>query len=69
MTFSNIATKLLNEHGFTIDNCQSENEAIEKSSSINDKYPVYYSGSNTTGEKAYEEFYTKNEDVDLNRHI
>ncbi len=69
MTFSSIATKLLNEHGFTIDNCLSENEAIEKSSSINDKYPVYYTGSDTTGEKPYEEFYTKNEEVDLNRHV
>ena len=68
MTFSNIATKLLNEYGFTIDNCISENEAIEKSSSIKNKYPVYYTGSDTTGEKPYEEFYTKNEEVDLKRH-
>ena len=68
MTFSSIATKLLNEYGFTIDNCLSENEAIEKSFSINNKYPVYYTGSDTTGEKPYEEFYTKNEEIDLNRH-
>ena len=68
MTFSNIATKLLNEYGFTIDNCTSENEAIEKSSSIKNKYPVYYTGSDTTGEKPFEEFYTKNEEVDLTRH-
>lgn len=68
MTFANIATKLLNEYGFKIDNSLSENEAIEKSYFINDKYPVFYSGSDTTGEKPFEEFYTKNEDVDLNRH-
>ncbi|MFK8060264.1 MAG: polysaccharide biosynthesis protein [Polaribacter sp.] len=68
MTFSNIATKLLKEQGFNIDNCNSEKEAINKSSSINDKYPVYYSGSDTTGEKPYEEFYTENEEVDLVRH-
>ncbi len=68
MTFSSIATKLLKEYGFTIDNCISENEAIEKSSSIKNKYPVYYTGSDTTGEKPYEEFYTKNEEVDLIRH-
>ena len=69
MTFSDIATKLLNEQGFTIDNCLSENEAIEKSSSINVKYPVYYTDSDTTGEKLYEEFYTKNEKVNFNRHL
>lgn len=68
MTFSDIATKLLNQYGYTIDNCLSENEAIEKSFFINDKYPVFYTGSDTTGEKPFEEFYTKNEDVDLNRH-
>ena len=31
------------------------------------KYPVHYSNSNTSGEKAYEEFYTDTEIVDLNR--
>lgn len=68
MTFSNIATKLLNEQGYNIDKCNSEKEAINKSSLINDKYPVYYSGTDTTGEKPYEEFYTENEEVDLFRH-
>ncbi|MDG1328925.1 MAG: polysaccharide biosynthesis protein [Flavobacteriaceae bacterium] len=68
MSFSNIATKLLNEQGFIIDNCNSEKEAINKSVEIDDKYPVFYSESNTTGEKPYEEFYTQNEEVDLARH-
>jgi FlaA1/EpsC-like NDP-sugar epimerase len=63
-----MSTKLLNEFGFNIDDCKSEIEAINKSSKINDKYPVYYSGSDTTGEKPYEEFYTKGEEVDLDRH-
>lgn len=68
MTFSNMATKLLKEYGFTIDSCKSEKEATDKSFLINDKYPVYYSGSSTTGEKPYEEFYTENEDIDFDRH-
>lgn len=68
MTFANMATKLLNEYGFIIDNCNSEKEAISKSKQINDSYPVYYSGSDTTGEKPYEEFYTKKEQIDLARH-
>ena len=68
MTFSNMATKLLKEYGYDLDTCQSENEALTKSTNITDKYPVYYSGSDTTGEKPYEEFYTENEEVNLTRH-
>jgi FlaA1/EpsC-like NDP-sugar epimerase len=68
MTFSSIATKLLNKHGFDIDPCASDIEAINKSQTIKDSYPVHYSGSNTTGEKPYEEFYTDQEEVALNRH-
>ena len=32
------------------------------------EYPVYYSGSNTTGEKPYEEFFTDSETIDMTRH-
>ena len=31
------------------------------------RYPVHYSGSDTSGEKAYEEFYVESEKVDLAR--
>ena len=31
------------------------------------KYPVHYSGSDTTGEKAYEEFFTDTEQTDMNQ--
>jgi FlaA1/EpsC-like NDP-sugar epimerase len=69
MTFSNIAIKLLKEKGYDIDFCSSEEEAIKKSSNgFEDKYPVYFSGSNTTGEKPYEEFYTKEENVSLDKY-
>ncbi|WP_417857482.1 MULTISPECIES: polysaccharide biosynthesis protein [Flavobacteriaceae] len=68
MTFSNMATKLLTEMGYDIDMCISEKEALNKSTTIDKSYPVYYSGSDTTGEKPYEEFYTENEEVDLARH-
>ena len=30
-------------------------------------YPVHYAGSDTSGEKGYEEFYTEEETIDLNR--
>lgn len=70
MTFDKIATAFLEENGFEVLECDSDEEAIEaaedlKSGSL--KYPVHYSKSNTSGEKAYEEFYTDQEIVDLNR--
>ena len=51
--------------------CHSENEAITKAESRkeNDKwYPVYFSKSDTTGEKPYEEFYTEGEQVVLDKY-
>ena len=69
MTFSNIAIKLLEASGYDLDYCSSEKEAVKKSlNGFENKYPVYFSGSNTTGEKPYEEFYTKDETVSLNKY-
>jgi FlaA1/EpsC-like NDP-sugar epimerase len=69
MTFSDIAIKLLEESGYEIDYCLSDDEAIKKASeSFDKKYPVHFSGSNTTGEKPYEEFYTDEEEVSLERY-
>jgi FlaA1/EpsC-like NDP-sugar epimerase len=69
MTFSNIAVKLLNEKGYDLDYCSSEEEAIKKASNgFDNNYPVYFSGSNTTGEKSYEEFYTIEESVSLDKY-
>lgn len=70
MTFDKIATAFLEEHGYEVLQCGSDEEAIEKASELKNGsrlYPVHYSGSNTSGEKAYEEFYTDTETVDLNR--
>ncbi len=70
MTFDKIATALLHENGFEVLECASDEEAIEKSANLKNGslfYPVHYSGSNTSGEKAYEEFYTDMELVDMNR--
>lgn len=71
MTFSDMATKLLSELGYTVHHCQSENEAIAKAAELkhgSKVYPVYYSGSDTTGEKPYEEFFTDSEDTDMDRY-
>ena len=69
MTFSEIALKLLEQHNFKIELCNSEKEAIDKAKNIvTGSYPVYFSNSETTGEKPYEEFYTDEEQIDLDRY-
>lgn len=70
MTFDAIATALLKEHGYDILKCSSDAEAIDKSDMLKNGatyYPVHYSESDTSGEKSYEEFYTDEECVDMDR--
>lgn len=70
MTFDKIATALLKEQGYEVLECDSDEAAIDAMEDLKSgsgKYPVHYSYSNTSGEKAYEEFYTDNEMVDLTR--
>ena len=70
MTFDRIATALLNEHGYDALACGSDEEAIDKAEELrkgSKLYPVHYSGSDTSGEKSFEEFYTDTESVDLDR--
>lgn len=71
MTFSDMASKLLKEYGYEIERCESDTEAVNKSQELlrgSKKYPVYYSGSDTTGEKSFEEFFTKEEATDMERY-
>lgn len=68
--FDTIAEDLLIAQGYEVLKCDSDEEAIEKSIDLkngSNKYPVHFSGSDTSGEKAYEEFYTENEAVDDKR--
>lgn len=70
MTFDKIATAFLEENGFEVLECATDEEAIERAEDLKKgslKYPVHYSVSDTSGEKAYEEFYTDTESVDLDR--
>lgn len=70
-TFSSIATDLLTAMGYRAIECGSEQEAIDMAAQLQEddkRYPVYYSGSNTTGEKPYEEFFTDDETTDMTRH-
>ena len=70
MRFDTIATNLLHEHGFEVLECASDEEAIDKAEALkkgSKLYPVHYSGSDTSGEKPYEEFFTDEESVDMER--
>ncbi len=70
MSFDMIAAKLLEEHGYTLLYCQSEQEAIDKAEELkkgSTRYPVCFQPSNTSGEKPYEEFYTETETIDRDR--
>lgn len=68
--FDQLAVDLLHEYGFEPLYCSSDGEAVEKAVELKNgskQYPVHFSGSDTSGEKQYEEFYTDSESVDMNR--
>ena len=69
-TFSAIAEDFLRVYGgYDTDKCASETEAKEKALALpadSATYPVFFFGSNTSGEKPYEEFFTATETVDQN---
>jgi hypothetical protein len=70
MTFDRIAVDLLHENGYEVLECASDEEAIDKAGALRNGsklYPVHFSASDTSGEKAFEEFYTDTEEVDLRR--
>jgi len=70
--FDEIAFDLLRTLGLTPDICNSEVEAKEKALLLNESsttYPIYFFGSDTSGEKAFEEFFTKKEVLDNDSFI
>lgn len=70
MTFDAIGTDLLKAHGYEILECNSEAEAIYRAEELKEgstKYPVYYSISDTSGEKPFEEFVADTETADMDR--
>lgn len=80
LTFSSICDDFIKANGFEKDLCSSDEEAKRKAalliaedtqhSTLSTKpqtYPVVYFSSDTTGEKAYEEFYVPGEKIDLKR--
>ncbi len=70
--FNQIAIDLLHALGYEPDICQTEEEAKQKAQALtteSKKYPIYFFGSNTSGEKPYEEFFTDNEILDTESFI
>lgn len=67
--FSDIAIRFLESHGYDPVICETEDEARSKVSELipKGKWPVYFFRSDTTGEKDFEEFYTKHEKLDMDR--
>ena len=77
LTFSSICDKFITANGLTKHECTSDAEAIKEAASLDSslftlqsslmRYPVRYLTSDTTGEKAYEEFYVPGEKIDMQR--
>ena len=78
LTFSTICDDFVKAEGFNKRECTSDEEAKEHAAFLNTKtqdfahpviteYPVVYFKSDTTGEKAFEEFYVSDEKIDMQR--
>ncbi|EJL74895.1 UDP-N-acetylglucosamine 4,6-dehydratase [Chryseobacterium populi] len=69
ITFAEIAEKYLKEIGYEPYLCKDENEARELVHTLpqQGKWPCLFTGSDTTGEKDFEEFFTDKEVLDMDR--
>ena len=69
ITFADIAVKYLKEKGYEPYLCKDEDEARELAKSLpaEGKWPCLFTASDTTGEKDFEEFFTDNETLNMER--
>lgn len=70
LTFSSICDEYVKTLGYKKVECASDHEAKLFAAQMSDdtkEYPVVYFKSDTTGEKAYEEFFVPGEDLDMLR--
>lgn len=70
ISFKDITEKFIKYLNLEIDYCKSEQEAKLKANNLLKEnsfsnYPVYFFNSDTSGEKLYEEFYEKNDEIDF----
>ena len=68
-TFSNIAEHYIENLGYEPYHCSTEEEARERSAELiaTKRWPCYFFKSDTTGEKDFEEFFTDNEILEMDR--
>jgi FlaA1/EpsC-like NDP-sugar epimerase len=69
ISFADIAVKYLAEIGYEPHLCESEEEARNSVDTLitQKKWPCLFTASDTTGEKDFEEFFTDNEVLDMDR--
>jgi FlaA1/EpsC-like NDP-sugar epimerase len=69
ISFADIAVKYLEQLGYEPYLCENEEEARELVQTLPDqkKWPCLFTGSDTTGEKDFEEFFTDKEILNLDR--
>ena len=70
LTFSSICNEYVKAIGCEKVECANDDEAKKFANNMSydtNQYPVVYFKSDTTGEKAYEEFYVPGEKLDMNR--
>jgi FlaA1/EpsC-like NDP-sugar epimerase len=67
--FSDIAIRYLTQRGFEPYECDSEQEARDRADELiaRGKWPCYFFQSDTTGEKDFEEFFTGDEFLEMER--
>jgi FlaA1/EpsC-like NDP-sugar epimerase len=68
-TFSEIAERYIGNLGYEPYHCSTEEEARDRSDELiaSKRWPCYFFKSDTSGEKDFEEFYTDNEILDMDR--
>ena len=68
-TFSDIAERYIRKQGYEPYHCISEQEARDRSNELMlaMRWPCYFFKSDTSGEKDFEEFFTDNEELELDR--
>lgn len=69
ISFADVAVKYLEQLGYEPYLCETEDEARElvKTLPQEKKWPCLFTGSDTTGEKDFEEFFTEQEELEMDR--
>ena len=71
VSFFDIVSRYLNDRGYQVYECKSEDEARDLINTLPQmgQWPCFFSKSDTTGEKDFEEFYSNSETLDMDRFL